>query len=121
MRVRKNNLRIAVYMRVASEAQDENARLAMEQQRVMLEKLTEKCGNTVIGYFQDYASGIHYDRPGLCAALEAVKNGQADALLAKDYARLGRDPFVTAEIVRQLRAEGKSVYFADALMQGGVL
>ena len=118
---RKDRLRVAVYMRVATKEQNEDACLAMERQEALLENLVEGCGNTVAGRFRDYASGIRYDRPGLSAALEAVNNGRADALLVKDYARLGRDAFLTEEIVRRLRDKGKRVFFADSLAQGGMI
>ena len=121
MRDRKESLRVALYMRVASKEQTEDAHLAISRQEALLEKLTADSGNTVAGRFRDYASGIRYDRPGLCAALEALRNGQADALLVKDYARLGRDAYLNGELVRQLRTEGKPVLFADELTQSYVL
>lgn len=69
MRDNENGLKVALYMRVATGEQTEDARMAMSRQETLLEKLTEDCENIVVGRFWDYASGIRYDRPGLCAAV----------------------------------------------------
>ena len=78
MRDKKNRLRVAIYMRVAQKEQCEEAVTAMKSQEAVLEQITQNSGNVIVGRFEDYGSGIDYRRPGLCAALEMVKSGQAE-------------------------------------------
>lgn len=70
----------------------------------------------IVGRFEDYGSGIDYRRPGLCAALEMVKSGQADALLMKNENRLGRNVSENLRLVAALRKTGRRIFFADNLI-----
>ena len=106
MRDKKNRLRVAIYMRVAQKEQCEEAVTAMKSQEAVLEQITQNSGNVIVGRFEDYGSGIDYRRPGLCAALEMVKSGQADALLMKNENRLGRNVSENLRLVAALRKTG---------------
>lgn len=116
MRDNKNRLRVAIYMRVAQKEQCEEAVTAMKSQETMLERVTQNSGNVIVGRFEDYGSGIDYRRPGLCAALEMVKSGQADALLMKNEGRLGRNVCENLRLIASLRKTGGKVFFADNLI-----
>lgn len=116
MRDKKNRLRVAIYMRVAQKEQCEEAVTAMKSQEAVLEQITQNSGNVIVGRFEDYGSGIDYRRPGLCAALEMVKSGQADALLMKNEGRLGRDVSENLRLIASLRKTGGKVFFADNLI-----
>lgn len=50
---------------------------------IYLRSFAEKYQLNVVGESQDEASGLTFDRPGLNDFLEAVRQGQADALLTK--------------------------------------
>ena len=115
MRDKKNRLRVAIYMRVAQKEQCEEAVTAMKSQEAVLEQITQNSGNVIVGRFEDYGSGIDYRRPGLCAALEMVKSGQADALLMKNENRLGRNVSENLRLVAALRKTGRRIFFADNL------
>ena len=110
MRNSKNRLRVAIYMRVAQKEQCEEAVTAMKSQEAVLEQITQNSGNVIVGRFEDYR------RPGLCAALEMVKSGQADALLMKNEGRLGRDVSENLRLIASLRKTGGKVFFADNLI-----
>ena len=116
MRDKKNRLRVAIYMRVAQKEQCEEAVTAMKSQEAVLEQITQNSGNVIVGCFEDYGSGIDYRRPGLCAALEMVKSGQADALLMKNENRLGRNVSENLRLVAALRKTGRRIFFADNLI-----
>ena len=116
MRDKKNRLRVAIYMRVAQKEQCEEAVTAMKSQEAVLEQITQSSGNVIVGRFEDYGSGIDYRRPGLCAALEMVKSGQADALLMKNENRLGRNVSENLRLVAALRKTGRRIFFADNLI-----
>ena len=116
MRNSKNRLRVAIYMRVAQKEQCEEAVTAMKSQETMREQVTQKSGNVIVGCFEEYGSGIDYRRPGLCAALEMVKSGQADALLMKNEGRLGRDVSENLRLIASLRKTGGKVFCADNLI-----
>ena len=110
MRDKKNRLRVAIYMRVAQKEQCEEAVTAMKSQEAVLEQITQNSGNVIVGRFEDYG------RPGLCAALEMVKSGQADALLMKNENRLGRNVSENLRLVAALRKTGRRIFFADNLI-----
>ena len=116
MRDKKNRLRVAIYMRVAQKEQCEEAVTAMKSQEAVLEQITQNSGNVIVGRFEDYGSGIDYRRPGLCAALEMVKSGQADALLMKNENRLGRNVSENLRLVAALRKTGRRIFFAANLI-----
>ena len=87
-----------------------------EKPGAVLEQITQNSGNVIVGRFEDYGSGIDYRRPGLCAALEMVKSGQADALLMKNENRLGRNVSENLRLVAALRKTGRRIFFADNLI-----
>ena len=115
MREKHKPLRVACYMRVAQAESAEAAQLAMAGQKAVLGDVAEKCGNIVTAYFQDYMNGIQYQRPGLLSVLDAIKCGQAVALLVKDEGRLGRDAIKNRAIKEQLQQAGGRIIFADEL------
>ena len=115
MREKHKPLRVACYMRVAQAESAEAAQLAMAGQKAVLGDVAEKCGNIVTAYFQDYMNGIQYQRPGLLSVLDAIKCGQADALLVKDEGRLGRDAIKNRAIKEQLQQAGGRIIFANEL------
>lgn len=121
MRENKKPFKVAVYLRIASQGSEPSAQLAMEQQQAYMKQVAESGRYSIAAWFRDYGSGIQYDRPGLCAALEMVKSGQADALMVKDWSRLGRDSFQNEKIIQELRQRNRGVFFADDLRFSGIL
>jgi len=76
----RDKKRYWLYGRVASPD-----KWALENQMNYLRSFAEKYQLNVVGESQDEASGLTLERPGLNDFLEAVRQGQADALLTKDY------------------------------------
>lgn len=89
--------------------------MAMEHQCTELNRIIQHSDNIAVKHFWDYGSGLDYTRPGLHAALEAIKGGQADALLMKSEDRLGRDAEKNTKIIKALREAGGKIFFADRL------
>ena len=71
----RDKKRYWLYGRVASPD-----KWALENQMIYLRSFAEKYQLNVVGESQDEASGLTFDRPGLNDFLEAVRQGQADAL-----------------------------------------
>ena len=87
---------------------------------IYLRSFAEKYQLNVVGESQDEASGLTFDRPGLNEFLEAVRQGQADALLIKDLARLGRDSVRVMKMIAGLNAAGIGIFSVTALMCHGI-
>lgn len=85
-----------------------------------LRSFAEKYQLNVVGESQDEASGLTLERPGLNDFLEAVWQGQVDALLTKDLTRLGRDTMQTATWIAQLNASGVGVFSVTDLIFRGL-
>ena len=110
----RDKKRYWLYGRVASPD-----KWALENQMNYLRSFTEKYQLNVVGESQDEASGLTLERPGLNDFLEAVRQGQADALLTKDLTRLGRDAIQTATWIADLNISGVSVFsVADLALRG---
>lgn len=93
---------------------------ALENQMIYLRSFAEKYQLNVVGESQDEASGLTFYRPGLNDFLEAVRQGQADALLTKDLTRLGRDSGRVIELIANLNSDGISVFSVTDLMCRGL-
>ena len=93
---------------------------ALENQMNYLRSFAEKHQLNVVGESQDEASGLTFDRPGLNDFLEAVRQGRADALLIKDFARLGRDSGLVIELIADLNSAGIGVFSVTDLMCRGL-
>lgn len=93
---------------------------ALENQMIYLRSFAEKYQLNVVGESQDEASGLTFDRPGLNDFLEAVRQGQADALLTKDLTRLGRDVMQTASWIADLNTSGVGVFSVTDLTLRGL-
>ena len=86
---------------------------------IYLRSFAEKYQLNVVGESQDEASGLTFDRPGLNDFLEAVRQGRADALLIKNFARLGRDSGRVMELIADLNSAGIGVFsVTDLTLQG---
>lgn len=64
----------------------------------------------VVGSSQDLGSGLHFDRPGLQAVLEAAKVGSFQVLLVDSINRIGRDMTKTVNFIQTISDCGISIY-----------
>lgn len=79
--------RVAVYCRVANKSQ-----LAIDCQQENLTQYAHAHGHYDLAYYTDNGeSGLTLDRPGLRQMEAAIETGDIQAVLVKDFTRLGRD------------------------------
>jgi DNA invertase Pin-like site-specific DNA recombinase len=83
---------------------------ALKGQYERLETYAAQMGFAVVGSSQDLGSGLHFDRPGLQAVLEASKAGSFQILLVDSVSRIGRDMTKTIECINTIMDCGISIY-----------
>lgn len=91
-------MRVVTYTRVSSRTQD-----TALQQTALLDYCRSR-GFEIAGQYTDTASGARADRPGLLAMMDAIQNGQADAVVVYKLDRLGRSLRDLIRIIDDLKA-----------------
>src|SRR5688500_18550685 len=83
-------LKVVIYTRVSSEAQEENSSLAA--QFVACQKKALELGAEVVLHLEEVESGgLYLARPKIQQALELIEKGEANALILMRLDRGGRD------------------------------
>ena len=116
-RSRAGNAKSAVaYLRVSTDRQE----LGPEAQRAAIESWAAANGVLVVGWHVDQVSGAAAidQRPGLLAALSAVKAEKAGVLVVAKRDRLARDVVVSAMVENAAAAAGARVVSADGVGNG---
>jgi DNA invertase Pin-like site-specific DNA recombinase len=100
-------------LRVSTEEQN----LGPEAQRAAIERWARASGVTVVSWHEDRISGATNveDRPGLLAALGAVRSLNAGLLVASKRDRIARDVVVAATVERLAQDAGAKVVTADGV------
>jgi len=103
------------YLRVSTDEQVVSG-LGLEAQRTAITARALALGLRIIAWFTD--EGISgtvapLDRPGLRAALEAIRAGQAGRLMVAKLDRLGRDTLDVLTLDRDAEREGWGITFCD--------
>ncbi len=115
---RRGNHRQAIaYVRVSTTEQQ----LGPEAQKAAIEAWAQREGVTVVSVFSDegVSGGTDLDaRPGLVAALSALRASHAGVLVVAKRDRLARDVYVAATIDRAVVAAGARVACADGVGNG---
>ena len=83
---------------------------ALKGQYERLETYAAQMDFAVVGSSQDLGSGLHFDRPGLQAVLEAAKVGSFQVLLVDSINRIGRDMTKTVNFIQTISDCGISIY-----------
>lgn len=83
---------------------------ALKGQYERLETYSAQMGFAVVGFSQDLGSGLDFDRPGLLAVREAVKDKDAQVLLVTSISRIGRDTAGTMEFIESLSSCGVRIF-----------
>jgi DNA invertase Pin-like site-specific DNA recombinase len=101
------------YVRVSTEEQgDQGAGLEAQRQAIIAECSTR--GWQLLAIHEDVASGKALtNRPGLEAALEAVRRGEARGLIVAKLGRLSRSVIDAAQIIEKARREGWNLVALD--------
>src|SRR5215469_9398058 len=105
------------YIRASTEDQS----LGPEAQRTALEKWCQSHGAELVATFEDLgvSGGLELDkRPGLLAALDALRDNRAAVLLVAKRDRLARDVMVAAMVNRLAEKAGAQVLSADGVGNG---
>lgn len=117
-RARPGNPRTAIaYIRVSTEDQ----KLGPEAQRAAIEAWTAREGVTVVSWHVDAGVSGGSDiaeRPGLVAALGALRAERAGVLVVAKRDRLARDAAIAAMIDRAAASSGARVLCADGTANG---
>lgn len=85
-----------------SRSRDKHPAVLFQQMQDLLEQ-AEQQKYTVVGASQDMGTGRSMARLGLKQMLQAVKNGQARAVLVRDFTRLSHDSAVLVQILEFLQ------------------
>lgn len=89
-----------IYARAARN--DDNT---LEQQIEKLKEIASDRGLSVVAVYSDTGSGLKRftEHPGLNAAIAALADGEANALLIRDVDRLARSDYALIEVTERLR------------------
>ena len=85
-----------------SRSSDKHPAVLFQQMKDLLEQ-AEQQRYRVVGISQDMGTGRSMARMGLKQMLQAVKNGQARAVLVRDLTQLGHDSAVLVQILEFLQ------------------
>jgi DNA invertase Pin-like site-specific DNA recombinase len=109
-------MKAIAYVRVSTEEQH----LGPEAQRAAIEKWCEFNKAELVEIHEDRLSGGSKveDRPGLLAALDAIKVHGADVLIVAKRDRLARDVVLSAMIERLVNRDGAKVVSSDGVGNG---
>ena len=104
-------MRVATYTRVSTSEQPNG--IAVQRQAITAE--AERRGWSVSAEFVDAGySAASMARPGITAALEALRAGEADVLVVAKLDRLSRSLDDFAQVMARAQREGWSVVALDA-------
>ena len=104
------------YLRVSTDEQH----LGPEAQRAAIEAWAAREGVEIVAWHEDHASGAAPldRRPGLMAAVDAVRAHKAAVFVAAKRDRLGRDVVLVALLERLVQRAGAEVVTADGVGAG---
>jgi DNA invertase Pin-like site-specific DNA recombinase len=104
---------VAGYIRVST-AEQADSGAGLDAQRAAITTEAERRGWRLVDVYEDAGvSGKSLNRPGLAAALEAVENGRAEALVVAKLDRLSRSLLDFAGLMEGARRKGWSVVALD--------
>lgn len=101
----KNNLRVAIYIRVSTKGQEDKYSLAAQE--FELTKYANEQGWEIIHIFRDVDSGAKFNKKGLNALLDCVDDELVDLVLVADQDRLSRLDTVDWEVLKDALRENK--------------
>ena len=103
-------LRVALYIRVATESQLDD--FVMENQSAQLHEQAERQGFKIVGEVRAYEKGTTLNRPGWRNVVKLAVEQQAD-ILVKDVCRVTRRMDLLAPFLSELDKQGISIYTCD--------
>jgi DNA invertase Pin-like site-specific DNA recombinase len=103
-------MKAATYTRVSTAEQPNG--IAVQREAITAE--ARRRGWSITAEFEDKATAASMARPGITAALEALRRGEADVLVVAKLDRLSRSLSDFAELMARAQREGWSVVALDA-------
>lgn len=117
-RVQPGDPKVAIaYLRVSTDTQD----LGPEAQRNAIERWAQARGVRVVAMFEDHgiSGGAPAEkRPGLLAALAALRENNAGLLVAAKRDRIARDTVIAAMVEQAAQRAGATLATADGASDG---
>ena len=109
-----NQVKAIAYLRVSTDEQT----LGMEAQRQAITGWAKRQGASIVAWFDDMGISGGADlenRPGMLAALAAVREMKAELLVAAKADRIARDVYVAELVKRELRKAGASLALVEGI------
>ncbi|GEN33592.1 MULTISPECIES: YneB family resolvase-like protein [Aneurinibacillus] len=103
-------MKVGLYARVSTERKEQET--SLQRQMEELRQYALQNGWTVIHAISEQESGFDLERPGLIALLEAMSDGDIEAIVIQDESRLGRGNSKIA-LLHQIRKLGGKVISLD--------
>lgn len=100
-----NRLIAAIYMRLSKEDEFRiNESNSIRMQRILLKDYAavHLKGYRILEFKDDGYSGINFNRPGITALLELVRDSAVDCILVKDFSRFSRDYIELGSYINQI-------------------
>ncbi|MGN1400519.1 MAG: recombinase family protein [Bacillus sp. (in: firmicutes)] len=96
-----------VYCRVSTEKETQESSLRRQEEELL--ELADKLSYQVVKVIKEQASGYNLDRDGVLELLDALKVGDAEAVLVQDETRIGRGNAKIA-LLHCILKEGAQIY-----------
>jgi DNA invertase Pin-like site-specific DNA recombinase len=103
-------MNVGLYARVSTERKEQETSLIRQMEE--LRRYARQNGWNIIHEVAEKESGFDMERPGLVALLDALSEGEIEAIVIQDETRLGRGNSKIA-ILHQIRKLGGKVYAMD--------
>lgn len=101
--------RVAVYSRVATEAQAQDA---LETQKKILRTYAERLGEKIVAEVSDVGSGTSLYRPGIQELLRLAERHEVDMVLAVDPSRVARSTPMLIDLIGEFGMNDVTLAFA---------
>ena len=115
----EQKLRVAIYCRVACENSDVTL---LDLQKEMLRNYAKQENYRIVAEIGEVGSGLNMNRSGLNQVKDLVCQRAIDAILTKDFARIGRDYIGVLNFEEELRRQNIAIITLDDQqdMEGGI-
>jgi DNA invertase Pin-like site-specific DNA recombinase len=114
---RKTNRRAIGYIRVSrtgGREQNGDSYIAPSEQRKRIEGIAQAKGYRIVRWETDEnQSGAKRNRPALDRAMQAVKDGEADAIIVSRFSRFGRRVAAVLDMIEELDEVGAELIAGD--------
>lgn len=101
-------MNVTAYLRVSTDRQEDGQGLDVQHDEIV--KWAKRRRHTIVAVHQDTISGKLDARDGLAAAIAAVRDGQAEAVVVYRLDRLARDLIVQEQLLAEIRRAGGELF-----------